>query len=158
MIQELEILTPDEQKTGIYSAGNPFSFYSDLAQILRTAMSRVLIVDAYLGREVFDLYLEAIPPIASIEVLTSIKPPATSLPVGITSVAKVFKASRTKFELHTSISLHDRVVIVDDRCWVVGQSIKDAAYKKPTYMVEIKSPEMVKLYINIWLDSTIVAL
>ena len=60
-------------------------------------------------------------------------------------------AARGNFELRNSQDLHDRVVFVDGRCWVIGQSIKDAARKKPTYMIEHENPgRMQPIYENVW--------
>ncbi|MGO9449850.1 MAG: hypothetical protein ACLQDV_02215, partial [Candidatus Binataceae bacterium] len=53
-------------------------------------------------------------------------------------------------DFRTSASIHDRVLFVDDRVWVSGQSIKDAANKKPTYIVELDEPSMRKIYEPIW--------
>ncbi len=45
----------------------------------------------------------------------------------------------------------------DDRCWVIGQSIKDAAKKKPTYIVEHPSPILMKgIYDPLWAAATVV--
>ena len=52
------------------------------------------------------------------------------------AVAKKY-SSRGDFELRSSGEIHDRHVFVDGRGWMIGQSVKDAARKKPTYMVEI---------------------
>jgi hypothetical protein len=58
---------------------------------------------------------------------------------------------RGKFELRSSADVHDRVVFADDRCWVVGQSIKDAAKKKPTYIVEHSGAATMRgIYEPIW--------
>jgi hypothetical protein len=38
--------------------------------------------------------------------------------------------------MRSSNGVHDRVVFADDKCWVIGQSIRDAAVKRPTYIVE----------------------
>jgi hypothetical protein len=49
--------------------------------------------------------------------------------------------------------VHDRHVFVDGRGWMIGQSIKDAAKKKPTYMVEIgvaMLPAFQKIYEDVW--------
>jgi hypothetical protein len=89
MIRELQILAPKAEFSGVYDSGDPFSFYRDLTQLLRTATSRVFIVDAYFGREIFDLYLEAIPTSVAISILTAIRPPASSLSAGILTVAKL---------------------------------------------------------------------
>ena len=50
--------------------------------------------------------------------------------------------------------MHDRVIFIDEYvCWLIGQSIKDAAKAKPTYLVPLP-PDVVsdKLsnYENIW--------
>jgi hypothetical protein len=155
MIKELEILAPEEQKTGVYRAGDPFSFYGDLTQILRTAAYRVLIVDAYFGREIFDLYLDLIPSNIAINVLVGDKSPTKA---SVIAVAKLFKSNRPKFELRESGLLHDRIVLIDNRCWVIGQSIKDAAHQKPTYMIEIADPEIRQTYNQVWSNSPIVQL
>jgi hypothetical protein len=47
-------------------------------------------------------------------------------------------------------AIHDRVLFADDRVWVIGQSIKDAAKKKPTYIIEHGEPLMRGIYEGIW--------
>jgi hypothetical protein len=69
-------------------------------------------------------------------------------------VAEKF-AKRGNFELRSSKDVHDRVVFADDRCWVIGQSIKDAARKKPTYIVEHSGVAAMKgIYDQIWSGAT----
>lgn len=155
MVKELQLIAPRIEKTGVYDSGNPFSFYLDLSQLLRTATARILIVDAYLGREVFELYLEPIPSNIRISILTGARPLTSAT---LLNVAKLFRANRALFEIRESEFLHDRIVIIDDRCWAIGQSIKDAAHKKPTYMVEIISEDMRLSYNNLWLTSSSVEL
>jgi len=48
--------------------------------------------------------------------------------------------------------VHDRVLIIDARdCWVLGQSVKDAAMKKPTYLVPVDAvSDMMRLYEDAW--------
>ena len=55
--------------------------------------------------------------------------------------------------------MHDRHVFADSRGWIIGQSIKDAARKKPTYMVEISTSAvaaMQAIYEGIWSRATTV--
>ena len=57
-----------------------------------------------------------------------------------------------------SPAIHDRVIIIDDTaCWVLGQSIKDAAKNKPTYIAPLPS-DVVTLkeahYEKIWNAAT----
>ena len=71
-------------------------------------------------------------------------------------VAEKF-AMRGNFELRSSKDVHDRVAFADDRCWVICQSIKDAAKKKPTYIVEHSSATSMKgIYEAIWTSAAVV--
>lgn len=48
-------------------------------------------------------------------------------------------------------------MFADDRCWVIGQSIKDAAKKKPTYIVEHSGPVAMRgIYEPLWTGATVV--
>jgi hypothetical protein len=61
------------------------------------------------------------------------------------------------FELRSGGDVHDRVVFSDDRCWVIGHSIKDAARNKPTYIVEHSGATAMKgIYEPIWAAATVV--
>jgi len=57
-------------------------------------------------------------------------------------------------ELRKSKTLHDRVIFIDGYvCWIIGQSIKDAAKAKPTYLVQLAPdvvPEKLNNYEAIW--------
>ncbi|MGH7838955.1 MAG: hypothetical protein ACREQC_14180, partial [Candidatus Binataceae bacterium] len=62
-------------------------------------------------------------------------------------------------ELRSSADVHDRAVFLDERCWVIGQSIKDAARKKPTYMIELDEPLLGvarDIYDRLWTAATVV--
>jgi hypothetical protein len=45
------------------------------------------------------------------------------------------------------------MIFVDQRVWACGQSLKDAAKKKPTYIVEIDEALMRLVYEAIWAAS-----
>jgi hypothetical protein len=57
-------------------------------------------------------------------------------------------------EIRTSQLIHDRVIFLDDRsCWVLGQSVKDAAKSMPTYLAPLPSdviPLKKDVYEQIW--------
>ena len=58
---------------------------------------------------------------------------------GFEAVAKKFCADpNRKTQIRKTRAIHDRHIFVDGRCFIVGQSLKDAAVKKPTYFVEMK--------------------
>lgn len=46
--------------------------------------------------------------------------------------------------------VHDRVIFTDNRVWLLGQSIKDAAKKKPTYIVEHYESLQRGVYEQLW--------
>jgi hypothetical protein len=53
-------------------------------------------------------------------------------------------------EFRSSTSIHDRVLFVDNRVWLSGQSFKDAARKTPAYIVEHNESLMRPPYEQIW--------
>ena len=92
--------------------------------------------------------MERVQPNAEIRILTD------QLRGTVQVVAQKF-AKRGQFELRTSQDAHDRHVLVDHRGWVIGQSIKDAAVKKPTYIIELGSPSALRaFYEQIWSAGT----
>jgi hypothetical protein len=143
-LAELRLLLPEPEVRGTYEPGDEYAFYRDLKGVLAAAQKEVFLVDNYLDTEIFDLYAGAVQPGALVRMLTD-------QPKGnLTAVAQKY-AARGGFELRSSEDVHDRVVFVDDRCWVIGQSIKDAARKKPTYMIEHENPgRMRPIYEDIW--------
>jgi hypothetical protein len=65
-------------------------------------------------------------------------------------------SKRGRFEVRSSNEVHDWVIFVDDRCWVIGQSIKDAAKKELTYTVEYSGAASMKgIYEPIWNNSIV---
>lgn len=102
---------------------------------------------------VFDAYLSSVPKGISVRLLVGkytakVKPAAEKF---ITQYGALL-------EVRASTAFHDRLVFVDgDACWVIGQSIKDAASSKPTYLAPL-APDIAKpklsAYEQIWLAAT----
>jgi hypothetical protein len=137
---------------GTYAAGDAYTFYRDLRRIIQGAGREVFIVDGYLNRELFDLYAGDIPATVELRVLTQ------SPDLELIAVAKKYLGSHPRFELRSSRAFHDRVVFVDDDCWLIGQSSKDAGTKKPTYLVKHDSErDQRSIYEAIWSAATLVA-
>jgi len=129
----------------VYEKGQVYDFYKDIREITQQAKSEVFLIDAYPDEEVLDLYLEKIPTGMRIRILAN-KPKGNFL-----TVAQKFKKKPSvKFEVRASNDCHDRLFFVDDACWVMGQSLKDAA-KKPTYLVKIESHDLFrKVFEDLW--------
>jgi hypothetical protein len=111
---------------GAYESGDEYRFYRDLKTIVGFAAAELFITDNYLDTQRFDVYMENVASSVSVRVMTETVSTALRL------VADKF-AKRGSFELRSSKDIHDRVVFADDRCWVIGQSIKDAAKMKGIY-------------------------
>jgi hypothetical protein len=147
-ITDLKMSLPESEIQGVYEGGDGYEFCRDLRNLFRGATNEVLIVDPYLEDALFDLYVEPLPASVKVRVLTS------NLKTNVLLIAKKFAAGRANFELSTAINLHDRAIFIDDRCWVVGQSIKDAAKKKATYVVEHSNQLMKPVYETIWTSAS----
>lgn len=151
-IAELESTLPESASKGAYAAGDEFAFYRDLKEIVAAATQGVFIVDNYLNTEFFELYVEPARAGVALRILTD------QVRGNLVAVAKMY-AARGGFELRSSADVHDRHVFVDGRGWMVGQSIKDAAKRKPTYMVEIGAglvPSVQQIYEELWARATLV--
>ncbi len=148
IIQELELSIPQAEIKGAYLPGDDYEFYRDLKNIVGKAVTSLFIIDNYLDAQLFDLYMEQVQPRAEIRILTD------QLRGTVQVVPEKF-AKRGRFELRTSKDTHDRHVFIDHRGWVIGQSIKDAAVKKPTYVIELGSPSAHRaVYEGIWSAGT----
>lgn len=142
-LRELEMLMPKPQIAGTYAPGEEYEFYKDLRTMIGGAKARVMIVDPYLNRELFDIYIADVDRSVKIQILTA-NPSGDFL-----TVAHKY-GSGGNLELGTSNEIHDRAIFVDDKVWIVGQSFKDAAKKKSTYIVEHDGKLMDAAYQAVW--------
>lgn len=110
-------------------------------------------LDPYLDLTVFDHYLTSRQNDVSVRLLSN--KTADTL---VAATKKYNSQHGAVLELRKSKLLHDRVIFIDNYvCWLLGQSVKDAAIAKPTYLVQA-SPDIVleKLdnYQTIWQQAT----
>jgi hypothetical protein len=137
-IEQIEIFLSGAEIKGAYDPGDEYAIYRDLSVIIESATIEVLIVDAYLDEKPFNLYVEKVAPHVAVRTLTN------KVGSNVEAVAKMF-ASRRTLELRASPTVHDRVLFLDKRGWVIGQSLKDAK-AKPTYLVELTEPALGALH------------
>ena len=149
VIHELEIKYPEEDKKQVYAAGEAYDFYTDFKSVVLSSQKSVLLIDPYINEEVFELYVGKLPKEIYCRVLLgNVSNPLKAV------IEKLHQSPSHNVEVKSSRGMHDRVVFIDSHsCWLLGQSIKDAAKKKPTYFVELPEElvsEKQSYYENIW--------
>ncbi|PWU11315.1 MAG: hypothetical protein C5B51_02920 [Terriglobia bacterium] len=152
LIATLRLQLPEEEIKGVYEPGDEYAFYRDLTVIVQAATQGVLFVDAYLSEEVFNLYVSKVPDGVPVRLLSN------KIGANVETVAKMFARNRP-LELRSSGDIHDRAIFLGQRGWITGQSIKDAAKKKPTYLIELDEPLLTSskdIYERIWRGATVV--
>lgn len=142
-------LVPIVGKEIVLPENKPFDAFKVIEKILLSARNKVCVIDPYVDHSLFTLYLDEIPSGAEIKILT------TNMYGKFKDVAKKFKCQRPNFEVRWSDDIHDRHVIIDDRAWVFGQSIKDAGNKSLS-IVECEDPKsMESNFFRLWQKSKV---
>lgn len=129
----------------IYPKGHVYDFYKDIRDMTKDAKNEIFVIDAYVDEDLLNLYLEKIPIGVKIKILTN-KPQGNFV-----TVAEKFRDKpKVDFEVKKTNDCHDRLFFIDDKCWVTGQSVKDAG-KKPTYLVKIEGYDLFrKVFDDLW--------
>jgi hypothetical protein len=131
---ELRVLS-DPEPDRAFGPGAVYDFLKTLRDLLASATQSIFIIDPYLDEQVFDAYLATISPTVVVRLLTG-KVPLALRP----AVAKFIAQTKMSIATRSSELIHDRVIFLDEHsCWVLGQSIKDAAKSKPTYLAPMDS-------------------
>jgi len=127
---ELVVPPATASKEKAYLAGEQYDLWKDVNANVKLAKSDVFVVDPYADESLFELYLQDAPSGVNVRILVN-------QPKGkLDKVAELFSRKRP-IQLRSNSDVHDRHLFVDNRGWVIGSSIKDAAAKKPTYMIEL---------------------
>jgi hypothetical protein len=106
------------------SDDHPFTAKSEIRDLVATADGPVLLVDAYIGISTLDCLREVQHPI---RILTGQQ--NHSVGSGFEAAVKDFQFEGRIVEVRRHPKLHDRYLIFNDRCWLIGSSIKDAGKK-----------------------------
>jgi hypothetical protein len=125
-----EIAVPD---------GRPFTAKSEIRELLEKADGPVLLVDAYVGVGTFDCLR---PVKQSIRILTGKQP--QSIASGFDAAAEDFASEGHQLEVRQHPKLHDRYLLFNDRCWLIGGSIKDAGIKALNLIECVDSKQAVR--------------
>lgn len=104
--------------------GSPFTAKSHIRELLATASTPILVVDPYIGVATLDCLRSAK---TSVRLLTGELP--NSIGSGFDSALTDFRKEGFQIEVRRVSMLHDRHLAFNDRCWLVGSSLKDAGTK-----------------------------
>lgn len=150
-IADIEFKVPSNAQVS-FDAGDVYDFFKALNKVIASAKKSLFIIDPYLDHTVFDHYLNSRKEGVSVRLLVN-KNAIDLLP----SSEKYIEQFGNILQIKKSKLLHDRVIFVDEyACWLIGQSLKDAAKAKPTYLVPL-SPDVVSAkmanYEEIWVHA-----
>ena len=134
-------------------AGKVHDAYKEVRDLISGAASEVWIEDNYVDNSLFDL-LSNLPPNVEVKVLTKKWPRDFPL-----ELKKFREQYGVKMEVRTSVNFHDRFIWVDDRCYHLGASIKDAG-KKAFMLSQLEDPNNVQAVRgnleNAWQSGTLI--
>lgn len=122
-LAELRIDMPELEIQAVFEPGQEYEFYRAVKTILGFAAKEIFVVDPYVSVEMFDVYAGAIPRTVSFRLLSA------NVPAAVLPVAQKY-ASGGNLQFRGTNAIHDRVIFADNRVWVLGQSLKNAAPKK----------------------------
>jgi hypothetical protein len=111
------------------------SFDKFLRGIFAGARSELLIADSWVDHTIFDTVLDSASRLVPMKLLFSTQ--CGTFDQRVLRFATEFKL----FQVRKFKRLHDRFIIADDKAYVLGPSIKDAASNSPALIVELHSKE-----------------
>ena len=109
----------------------PFEAKSQVRDFLESAETEVFVVDPYVGVGTLDCFRSLKVPI---RLLTGTKP--NSIEPRFEATVQAFRTEGFQIEIRQQPKLHDRHIVFNERCWLVGSSLKDAG-KKAFHAMEI---------------------
>jgi hypothetical protein len=140
-------LVQSSSKEIVTSANKPYDAFKIIEGFLLSAKRRINIIDPYVDHSLFTLYLDCVDKNVEIKILTK------NMQAKFEAVARKFKAQMGNLEVKLSNDIHDRQIIVDDRAWLIGQSLKDAGQKSLS-IVEYTDPSIVdSVFAKLWSNS-----
>lgn len=150
-VAQLELRQPIDHGAAV-GAGQVYDFFRALRGLVSSAEQSLLIVDPWIDADVFDHYIDGVSQSADVRILTRTKQNSV-----IEARNRFASQCGTHVALRRHPKLHDRHVFVDGLTgYSIGQSLKDAAKDRPTY-ISPTSPDLVSLklefYEDLWAES-----
>jgi hypothetical protein len=127
--RKVEKLIADLREPGIareivVSENKPFTAKAEVREFLEKAETEIFVVDPYVGFGTLDCLRSVKSPI---RLLTGSH--ANSIEDGFENALNAFRAEGFQIQVRRHAKLHDRHVIFNERCWLIGSSLKDAGRK-----------------------------
>ena len=109
----------------------PFTAKSVVREFLEKAETEIFVVDPYVGVGTLDCFRALAMPV---RLLTGAQ--AGSIESGFSQALQAFLAEGFRVNVRRHPKLHDRHFVFNNRCWLLGSSLKDAG-KKEFHAMEI---------------------
>jgi hypothetical protein len=143
-----------ENSLCIFEKKSTHSFDKFLRTTLSAATTKVSIADSYVDETIFDTVLDSIPKTVPIQLIYSHIPSANQ--TVFDTRQKRFITEYPKYAIKKYKDSHDRFLIVDDRAYIIGPSIKDAASNSPALLVVLSDKDSValgKFFHRLWVNA-----
>ncbi|HYC34197.1 MAG TPA: hypothetical protein VEC13_00520 [Candidatus Paceibacterota bacterium] len=143
-----------ENSLCIFEKKSTHSFDKFLRTTLSAATTKVTIADSYVDETIFDTILDSIPKTVPMQLIYSHIPSANQ--TTFDSRQKRFATEYPKYAIKKYKDLHDRFLIVDDRAYIIGPSIKDAASNSPALVVALSTKDssaLDKFFHKLWVNA-----
>lgn len=150
-IQDLELERRQEGfSERYYGKKSPFKFHLDIKEVIEKSNNEVFIVEPFVTDHILEITLKDLDRKRKIKILTNSR--NADKRGKFSKLSKLFKKEFTNYEVRECEEIHDRGIFIDKKeGWVLGQSIKDAANNKPTYLVRLRDSKPLELIYNeIW--------
>jgi hypothetical protein len=146
-VADLELKLP-KSNGQVFGPGAVYDFFTSFKDTLALAETKMLLVDPYLDESIFE-FLGAVKKGVNISLLACKGAEKMEF-----AMKKFQQQQQCSIQIRKSKNFHDRALFLDGvTCWVIGQSIKDAAAEKPTYLAPLSSdlvPLKTEYYEKIW--------
>ncbi|MFS2096283.1 hypothetical protein ACCC96_25060 [Pseudomonas sp. Pseusp11] len=157
-----ELRAPATAQNGFIPVGEPFTALTAIAGVMAEATDSILLVDPYADRNLLTEYAVQAAEQISIRVLTdsySLKPGLA--PAKQAWINQYGDSRPLDIRLTPARSLHDRLIIVDERAvWSLGQSFNALGTRSPTALVRVNEETAllkVQAYEQLWASATLLA-
>jgi hypothetical protein len=140
------LAAPGIAKEIVVAENKPFSAKAEVREFLEKATTPLLVVDPYIGLATLDC-LRTVR--VAIFLLTGAQ--GNAVESGFHAALKAFQSEGFEIEVRQHPKLHDRHFVFNDRCWLVGSSLKDAG-RKAFHVTEIvdAKPEVIAALTTKW--------